>query len=121
MKTIIKILIAAAIINGAVRVGMAEAGYYQLRDASQELVTFGSQLGVGDLQNRILTKAKELNLPIDASAIDVQRDGSRTIVKTAYTQPVEVFPNYIYPMTFQFSVEALSMGGLGSNTPGQAK
>ena len=47
MKTIIKILIAIAILNASARVGIAAAGYYQLKDASQELLTFGAQASPG--------------------------------------------------------------------------
>lgn len=120
MKTIIKLAIALAILNAAVRVGMAAATYYQLKDASQELVTFGAQASLGDIQNRVLQKAVELNVPLEAEAVSVVRDGPHTTASAAYTQRVEVFPNYIYPLDFKFSVDALSMSGLGANQ-GQPK
>ena len=41
MKTVLKLLIAVAIMNATARVGYAAARYYQLKDESQELVTFG--------------------------------------------------------------------------------
>jgi hypothetical protein len=113
MKTLIKVLIAAAIINAAVRVGYAYAGFYQLKDASQELLTFGAQAQAGEIQRRMLQKAKELNVPLSPDAIEVKRDGLKTIATAAYTQPVEVFPNYQYPIDFSFSVETVSMSGLG--------
>ena len=115
MKTIIKILIAIAILNASARVGMAAAGYYQLKDASQELLTFGAQASPGDIQNHILQKAQGLNVPLAAGDVEVTRDGLRTTAKASYTQGVEVFPNYIYPINFKFSVEALSMAGLGGD------
>ena len=116
MKTTIKILIAIAILNAAVRVGMAAASYYQLKDASQELVTFGASTSTGDIQNHILQKAESFKLPLAAGDIEVTRDGLRTTVKASYTQAVEVFPNYTYPINFRFSVEALSMAGLSGDT-----
>jgi hypothetical protein len=120
MKTIIKLVIAVAILNAAYRVGMAEAGYYQLKDASQQLVTFGAQASVGDIQNQLLQKAAELDVPVSADDVEVLKDGLHTTATLSYTQPVEVFPNYTYPLDFQFSVDALSMSGLGAN-PGQRK
>ena len=115
MKTIIKVVIAIAFINAAVRVGMAYAGYYQLKDQAQELVTFnGSKMSDGDLQNQVLDKATALNLPVDVANIDVQHAGPKTTLTTAYTQSVEVFPNYKYPINFRFSVDALLMTGLGN-------
>ena len=38
MKTIIKLLIAIAIVNAVVRVGMATASYYEFKDQVQQLV-----------------------------------------------------------------------------------
>ena len=116
MKTVIKILIAAAIINATARVGMAAARYYQLKDESQELVTFGGNIVPGELQNQILLKAEELQLPLAAEDILVTREGLRTWASAAYTDSVEVFPNYKYPIRFQFKVEGVNMGA--GITPG---
>ena len=116
MKTIIKLVIAAAFINAAVQVGMAYASYYQLKDQAQQMVTFGSQASLGEIQNQIVSKAASLNVPLDPADVDVQRAGQQTTLTTAYTQDVQVFPNYQYPMKFQFSVDAVNMAGLGANT-----
>ena len=110
MKTVIKVLIAVAIVNAAARVGIAAAQYYQLKDESQELVTFGGRASPGELQNMILAKAEALELPVNVEDILVTREGLRTIASAAYTDAVEVFPNYKYPITFQFKVEGLNMG-----------
>jgi hypothetical protein len=116
VKTVIKLLIAAAIVNATARVGMAAARYYQLKDQSQELVTFGGNIGAGELQNQILLKAEDLQLPLAAEDIVVTREGLRTWASAAYTDSVEVFPNYKYPIKFQFRVEGINMGA--GVTPG---
>ena len=117
MKTIIKLLICIAIINAAARVGLAAAKYYQLKDQSQQLVTFGGNSSPGDLQNHILERATELRLPLVFEDITVTRDGLKTTAQAAYTQPVEVFPNYKYPITFRFTVEGIYLGQ-GANQGG---
>jgi hypothetical protein len=116
VKTVIKLLIAAAIVNATARVGMAAARYYQLKDESQELVTFGGNVVLGELQNQILLKAEELRLPVVSEDVLVTREGLRTTASAAYTDSVEVFPNYKYPIRFQFRVEGLNMGA--GVTPG---
>lgn len=116
MKTLIKLLIAAAIVNATARVGMAAARYYQLKDQSQELVTFGGNAVPGELQNEILLKAEELQLPLASDDILVTREGLRTTASAAYTDSVELFPNYKYPIRFQFKVEGVNMGA--GVTPG---
>ena len=110
MKTIIKLLIVIAIINAAARAGLAAAKYYQLKDQSQQLVTFGGNSSPGELQNHILERANELRLPLVFEDITVTRDGFKTTAQAAYTQPVEVFPNYKYPIRFSFSVEGINLG-----------
>ena len=120
VKTIIKLVIVIAIVNAAVRVGVVAAKYYQLKDQTQELLTFGANATPNDIQNRIIAKAEALSVPIAPDDITVTRDGLRTIAKVAYSQSVEVFPNYKYPIKFQFSADAISMGGLGAN-PGQGQ
>jgi hypothetical protein len=121
MKTFLKILVAVAILNAAVRGGMAFAGYYQLKDATQEMVTFGANASAGVLQNQTLQKALELNVPLNPADVDVSKDGLHTRVTASYTQPVEVFPNVSYPFNFHFTVEALNMAGLGGANQCQPK
>jgi hypothetical protein len=110
MKTIIKLLIALAIINATARVGLAAAKYYQLKDQSQELVTFGGNVQPGELQDQIVAKAEALQLPLNSDDVEVTRQGLHTTATAAYTQSVEVFPNYDYPIKFQFTVEGINMG-----------
>ena len=113
VKTIIKLLLVLAILNGVVRVGLAAASYYQFKDESLQLVTFGGRSTPGEIQNRIMERATALQLPVVFEDITVTRDGFRTVAQASYTQPVEVFPNYQYPINFRFTVEGLDMGGDG--------
>ena len=110
MGTIIKLLIVGVIINGAVRVGVAASTYYQFKDESQQLVTFGGGVPIGELQNHILEKAEALEVPLEMQDVEVTRQDLRTVATAAYTQNVEVFPNYFYPIQFSFRVEGLDMG-----------
>ena len=112
MKAIIKIVVVLFILNGVGRVGLAVWNYYELRDAAQEAVTFGAHEQPAQLQGRILTKAAELYLPIKAEQVVVQRLGLKTEARASYTQSIELFPRYVYPFTFAFDVESVSMAGL---------
>ena len=113
MKTIIKLLITIAILNGLARVGLAVARYYEFKDAAEQLVTFGGDAQLNELQNQMVAKAMELNLPVDFDNIEVTRNGKVTMATTSYTEDVEVFPSFKYPITFHFSVEGLRLTGLG--------
>lgn len=109
IKTAVKLLIVLAILNAVGRAGLAAWNYYQLRDEAQQLVVFGAGMPIGDLHRRILQKASELEIPLLPENLSVRRDGHRTFVDAAYTQPVELFPNYTYPVSLSFSVDAFAM------------
>lgn len=109
MKTILKLIIMVAVLNAVARTGLVAWNYYQLKDAAKQMVTFGAQSSTTDLHNRILEKAAELNVPLPAENVNVHRQGMRTWAEAAYTQPVELFPNYTYPVTLSFSVDAYSL------------
>jgi len=111
MKTIIKLLIAAAIINASARVGMAAWRYYELKDAAQQVVLFGANTPIETLQGQIVEKARELVVPVPPEKVIVQREGGRTWAEASYTHPIEVFPSYTYPFDFSFSVEGFSVAG----------
>jgi hypothetical protein len=117
VKTLIKLLIAAAIVNAVARVGFASARYYQFKDESQELVTFSANAAPGELQNDILEKATALNLPVAFEDIEVTREGQYTRATASYTEDVEVFPKYIYPIAFRFTVQGINLGGVSGGPP----
>jgi hypothetical protein len=106
MGTIIKLLIAAAIVNAVVRAGSVAIDYYQFKDATQQIVLFGGQATIDDLRGEILRKATNFDVPLKPDALTVRRDGSVTVADARYTQPVELFPGYRYPVDFSFSVDA---------------
>jgi hypothetical protein len=109
VKTIIKLLIAAAVLNAAVRGGMAASTYYQFKDRTEQLVIFGAKASPNELQNQILETAAALEIPIDPENVTVERDGARTRAEASYVQPVEFFPNYRYPLNLSFSVEGFAV------------
>ena len=109
MKTILKLLVAAIIINACARGGFAAVRYYQFKEAAQQAVLFGAANTTTDIQQLIVSRAKELNLPVDPAKVIVQRQGGRTWADAAYSQRVEFFPNQLYPVDFSFSVEGHSM------------
>ena len=114
MKTLIKVILTIAVLNAAAQVGLAAYGYFQLKDASQEILTFGSQITTDEIRDDIFAKAQSLELPLTASDVVVRREGPKTYAQASYTQPVEVLPSVTYPITFRFSVDALQMTGLGA-------
>jgi hypothetical protein len=115
IRTVIKLLIALAFVNAAVRAGMTAWSHYELKDEAQQLILFGAGVPVAELSNQILEKAVELNVPLEPQNIDIDREGSRTVAYVSYTQPVEFFPTVIYPLDLSFSVEAFALNPAPAN------
>ena len=108
IKTIVKLLIALAVVNAAARGGMAMWKYYQFKDAAQQLVIFGVNTPPDQLYNQVLARAEDLDVPVAPENVNIRREGPRTWAEAKYTEPVELFPRYTYPFEFSFSVEGFN-------------
>jgi hypothetical protein len=120
VKTIIKLLITLVVLNAVWRAGSVAWAYYQFKDATQQALVFGGGTPVNTLHMEIMARAAEFDVPVAAENVSVQREGSRTWAEVAYTQPVELFPRYTYPMDFQFRVESFATLGI-SNEPNRRR
>ncbi len=106
MRTIIKLLIAAAVLNAVVRGGMVALSYYQFEDAAQQAVLFGGEATVPQLKEQILQRAVDYGVPITPDGLTIRRDGTLTVADATYIEQIQLFPGYRYPVTFSFSVDA---------------
>jgi hypothetical protein len=116
MGTIIKIAIALALANAVVRAGLVAMDYYQLKDAAQQEATWGDRMTPAQLAENVLEKAAELEVPLEAENVEASRNKDLTVISVGYTQPVELFPAFIYPVIYpvdlSFEVQARTMTGL---------
>ena len=115
MKTVLKLVIAVALLNAVVRGADAVFGYYQLKDSAQQTVLFAASSPSSRLHEQILTKAMDLNIPLRPEDLSVRLVAGRRVAEASYTQSIEFFPNYRYPVTFSFMVDAVALGALPSD------
>jgi hypothetical protein len=117
MRTIIKLIVVAIVLN-AVFQGTREAWrYYQLKDAAQQALIFGGGATMSQLHAQILGKATELALPLEPQNLAIRRTGQQTVAEARYTQPVELFPNYDYPVDLSFTVDAIAATPVRADEP----
>jgi hypothetical protein len=109
MKTIFKLLIVGMLVNAVLRGGMAAWSYYELKDATTQLLTFGSRSTTSSLRATIIKKAVDLELPLLAENVVVHRQGVRTWAEASYIETLELFPNYPYKMKFSLAVDTYSL------------
>ena len=119
MKTLIKLVIAAVLVNAAYKCGSVFLKYYQFKDETQQMILFGQAQAVGDLTRQILGEASKRDVPLDEAGVSVTREGARTVAEVAYTDSVEIFPRYFYPVDFSFSAEAYGVAGASGARPGR--
>ena len=109
MKTLLKLIVAGFVLNACARGAQAAWDYYQLKDAAQQTVVFGADTSTNQLHEEIMRRATALKIPLAPENLEVTRDGPRTAARASYTQPVELFPSYRYPFTFNFEVDGLAV------------
>ena len=105
MKTLIKLLIAAALINGAGRYGLSAWTQYEFRDAVQQILLFGAGASTDDLENEIMMEADRQDVPLDRDKLDVQQRDMVVTAQASYLDEIELFPGYKYPKTWTFDIE----------------
>jgi hypothetical protein len=108
IRTVITFAIVVALLNAIARVGMAAVDYYELKDEAQQLALFGRKSSEEQLADQVFEKATDLDVPVQRPDIVVTREGSRTRVEVYYTEGLELFPRFVYPVDLSFTVEAFS-------------
>jgi hypothetical protein len=110
MKTVLKLVIAVALLNAVVRGADSAWNYYQLKDAAQRALLFGTQASSKQIHEQIMERATELQLPLRPENLTVSWRAGRRMAEASYTQSIEFFPRYRYPVLFSFNVDTVSVG-----------
>ena len=105
MKTLIKLLIAVAIINATARYGLSTWTQYQFRDSVQQILLFGADASTDDLENEIMMEAERQDVPLEREKVDVQQRDAVVTAEASYLDEIELFPGYKYPKTWTFDIE----------------
>jgi hypothetical protein len=113
MKTIIKLLLVLAICNALARGAIAYWNYYEFMDSAQQAILFAGRSSSAQVHGEIMDLAGEYQIPLRPEDLRVRRSGTRRMANASYVQPIELFPNYIYPATFSFALTAYAPGGVG--------
>ena len=110
MKTVLKVAIAVVILNAAVSGGDSAWRYYQLKDAAGRALLFGSSSTSQQLHTQIMESAMELRIPLAPQELRVRWKTGRRTAEASYTQQIEFFPSYRYPVRFSFNVDTVAIG-----------
>jgi len=110
MKTVLKLVIAIALLNAVIHGADSVWNYYQLKDAAERALLFGASRTSEQVHTQIMDSALKLRIPIKPEDLSIRWRSGRRIVDASYTQQIEFFPNYRYPILFSFNVETPVVG-----------
>lgn len=109
MKTLIKLAIAALVVNAAYQLGTAYWDHYKFQDAVQQVAQFAERESADVIKGRVLDLAAENDLPIDAASIEVTRAHRRIDIDGAYEREILLAPGYRRPWSFTVDVVVLTL------------
>jgi len=94
--------LAAGVLIGwkAIPVKIAASELYDYMD---EQAKWAATTKPDTLKNRIIVKAKDLDLPLDPKDVNVERYGDNIKMSAYFVVPLE-FPGYVYNWEFDFKI-----------------
>ena len=109
MKTLIKLLVVAAILHAGWKTGSAYWRFYNLQDEAQKAALFGGDRGPSDIHARIVQIARDLRVPINPEKLEVRREPNHILIHGTYTERIEVLPRYYYPWQFTLDLDVFTL------------
>ena len=109
MKLFFKLALLAVAANATWHVFVPYQAFHKFRDAVEEATLAESERPEDEQKARVLSLAKEFDIPVTPESFTLHREQSRTITDGSYTQKMEVFPTVFYPWTFSWHIDTLHM------------
>ena len=109
MKTIVKLVIAALIVNACWHAGASFLRYTKFKDEVQSTAQFASAKSDAELQARVVEIANQLQVPVLAENITVRRKQNHTMIDAVYVDHIEVVPTKLYSWEFKVNVDAFTV------------
>lgn len=102
MKTIIKIVLALAVLTAAFQAARASLANYQFEDGVHEALLFNPRASDKEIVDSVVSLARAQGIPVEADNVRVRQVGPDLIVDISYETEVELLPG-IYSRTFSFA------------------
>ena len=109
MRTLIKLAIAALVINAAYHVGSAYWDHYQFEDSVQQLAQFSENATADDVRAKVLELARSQDIPLTTDNLTVTRVPRRIEVDGVYVRELTLFPSYIKTWDFKLHVVVVTL------------
>jgi uncharacterized membrane protein len=113
MTTIIKLLVAALILNAVAQASLAAYKSYTFEDSVHEALLFAPSAADADIIERIGGLADEQEVPLETSKINITRTPNEVRVQMSYVEDISLVPGiYRKAWTFNPSSSARILAGV---------
>lgn len=113
MTTIIKLVVAALILNAVAHASMAAYKSYTFEDAVHEALLFAPSAPDADILERIGGLADEQEVPLETTKINITRTPNEVRVQMSYVENINLIPGiYTKAWTFNPSSSARILAGV---------
>ena len=101
MTTIIKLVLALALLTAAFQGARATMSNYQFEDAVKQALLFAPNASDAEVTEKVVTLAEEYGLPVSAEDVTISQRAADRMVDISYTTDVAFIPGIItQPITF---------------------
>jgi hypothetical protein len=101
----------AILANGTWRVGTSYAKHYRFTDAVRQATQFRGHKSDLEVHDRVFDLAATHDIPVTDDNLTVTREEHHTIVRGAYTRPIELLPGFKYEWPFTVDVDTFVVDG----------
>jgi hypothetical protein len=106
MSTLLKLALAALVLNACVQFGRSAWTFYQFEDSVQSAALFSQNQTAPQVRARIVQLVGQYDVPMDPEAVEVTYAGTQARISGAYTDKVKVVPGvYVYDWTHSLNLD----------------
>ena len=109
IKTVIKLAIAALVINASWQLFNAYWPHYKFKDAVNFTTQYRGAKSDDQVRAQIMELALQYDIPVSDQDVQLRREDKHTIVDVSYLRPVELAPGWKYPWPFTLHVDTFTV------------
>jgi len=110
VKTLIKLAIAALILNATWRIGSEYLTDYEFKDATREAAMIEGQ-SEDELRQMVMELAHKYQAPLADDDLVITVEQRHVLVSAEYEKKIQVFPGYEHPWKFSWTADAYVLPG----------
>ncbi len=109
IRTVIKLVIAALVLNALYHLGGAYWEHYQFVDSVEQLAQFSEQARPDDVKSKVMELATAKAIPMAPDDLTVLRSPRHFEIDGIYFRDITLFPTYTPHWEFKLHVSVITL------------